>query len=401
MAMSNTEYMFKIIETPDASIVPYRQGQYIIQDDGKVYYDSTIGTDENDRVLLSKNNNVNNYVSDGKSDEYYLQLIESPSENDTCVIYKLIEGTNDKYTTVTYNYVIEHDTENNIDTFSWKPLNDSYDANNVYITENIIATKAVGGIVLESSGTKTLESKGQTVTEFLQELLGPSVEPTVTSPSVTINSSLGNTCYEVGSEVTPTYTIVFDEGNYSFGPDTNVSVLKTTISDTNNNEQEDDSYIESGSFNSFIVGQNMNYKMSVIIEHSDGTLPNKVPSGTCDSKQILKDSITATSQTATSYVEGLYYGTSANELTEDDITATLIRTLSKTKNKYVSNKTVNFTVPISTKTIILAVPSNKSIKKILNATVNADMTDSFDDSIRRTINLASDEKYATEYKVYI
>ena len=43
----NTGVKFQIIETNDASHLPFVKGQFIIQDDGSVFYDPTIGDDSN------------------------------------------------------------------------------------------------------------------------------------------------------------------------------------------------------------------------------------------------------------------------------------------------------------------------------------------------------------------
>lgn len=52
MAEIQTNVNFKVIETADVNNVPFEQGQYIIEDDTKVFYDPTTGSTVSDRIEL-------------------------------------------------------------------------------------------------------------------------------------------------------------------------------------------------------------------------------------------------------------------------------------------------------------------------------------------------------------
>lgn len=52
MAEIQTNVNFKVIETSNVSNVPFEQGQYIIEDDTKVFYDPTTGSTVSDRIEL-------------------------------------------------------------------------------------------------------------------------------------------------------------------------------------------------------------------------------------------------------------------------------------------------------------------------------------------------------------
>ena len=101
---NDTNVTFKVIETNNANKVPFKAGQYIIQDDGQVYYDPTYGeTDKPGSIikdrqqLVFKDHKVHNFTNGESTDEDYLELITDVNKNDICVISRLIDGTEDKY----------------------------------------------------------------------------------------------------------------------------------------------------------------------------------------------------------------------------------------------------------------------------------------------------------------
>lgn len=53
MALNKTEFQFMLVEALDASKVPFVAGQYIVQDDGKAFYDPSTGTSVDSRIELS------------------------------------------------------------------------------------------------------------------------------------------------------------------------------------------------------------------------------------------------------------------------------------------------------------------------------------------------------------
>ena len=54
----DTGAVFELIETDNINKVPFKVGQYIIVDDGMVYYDPTTGSSINDRACLTPKNEV-------------------------------------------------------------------------------------------------------------------------------------------------------------------------------------------------------------------------------------------------------------------------------------------------------------------------------------------------------
>lgn len=404
MPMSDTNVIFKVIETNDAIKVPFVQGQYIIQDDGKLFYDPTTGTTNEtgsittDRKQLTPEHNFFSNVADTSLDETYLALVTAPNKNDMCTISRLIEGTTDKYDHTTYvcSEVVDG-------TPTWKKITDKYNADNVIVDKNILITADIDGIEL-TNGVYELPSKGKDIATVLQDIFGPERIPTITQPSASIKSKLNNR-YEVGTSITPSFTITFNKGSYSYGPDTGVTVTTCNITDTQGNADNNSSLVTSGNFSSFRVPKNMQYKMTLTLTYSDGVNPNKVPSGTYSAGKIIGKTLTLQSAVTQGYVEGLFYGTSTSVLNEEDITSAIIRGLSKTNAGY-SSKNVSFTVPVGAKTIILATPSaNTGITKILNTTVNADMTDAFGNSFEVDVAGAdgslSNTQYVSTYDVLL
>lgn len=440
MASTDTGIKFQIIETNDASKHPFKRGQFIIQDDGKIFYDPTTGMtdaygdDKQDRLELIKENkftefalnfgenSINSYLSKVENpqigdklyftyyngsiyvnagrqfttsgwsvcsipidatyikldnDEVYLSLLNQHAiNNDICCISHLINGTEDKYENSLY---IFYENE-------WHLLTDKYNAENVYFDEDIKTTLNIEGVNL-INGIGTLPTKGKNLLESMQMILGPEKTPTIEQPNVEIilknNSTLitTNTLLEVGTPITPIVQCNLNPGHYEFGPATDVTFSNGIINLSNNyNESYSISSVNTSiehAFETIYLIKNKPLQATFSVNQSAGSIPKKVPSGAYPDGQILSKNWTVTSKTITPYIRGCYYGVSTNLLTDELITSDLIRNLNHTNHAYKAEK-ISFTVTSGTKTIILATPcDNIGITNILNTTVNADMTDAF------------------------
>ena len=102
----NTGAVFTLVETDNINKVPFKGGQYIIVDNGMVYYDPTIGTSIDDRCCLTPQRevDVNDRSKDSNgewlSDEYYLGLCTNPINGDVNIIRDTIDGTDKKEYTI-------------------------------------------------------------------------------------------------------------------------------------------------------------------------------------------------------------------------------------------------------------------------------------------------------------
>lgn len=213
------------------------------------------------------------------------------------VVVKEAVGT-DKYQYTAYVYAAD----------AWKALDGNYNAENVYFDKDLIITANVGVQTIEATGSKTLETTGKNVKQVLDLLFAKEKDPSVTRPSVTITLT-GAGAEEVGTSVTPSYSVGFNKGKYEFGPDTGVTATYA-VSDTASHSAT----TATGSFDAFTVEPATNYKVSVTATHTAGADPvSNLGNGRGDLK-ITAGVETATSDAITGYrgwFQGYYNGTQA------------------------------------------------------------------------------------------
>lgn len=213
------------------------------------------------------------------------------------VVVKEAVGT-DKYQYTAYVYAAD----------AWKALDGNYNAENVYFDKDLIITANVGVQTIDATGSKTLATTGKNVKQVLDLLFAKEKDPSVTQPSVTITLT-GAGAKEVGTSVTPSYSVGFNKGKYEFGPDTGVTATYA-VSDTASHSATTDT----GSFDAFTVEPTTNYKVSVTATHTAGADPvSNLGNGRGDLK-ITAGEKTATSAAITGYrgwFQGYYNGTQA------------------------------------------------------------------------------------------
>ena len=213
------------------------------------------------------------------------------------VVVKEAVGT-DKYQYTAYVYAAD----------AWKALDGNYNAENVYFDKDLIITANVGVQTIDATGSKTLATTGKNVKQVLDLLFAKEKDPSVTQPSVTITLT-GAGAKEVGTSVTPSYSVGFNKGKYEFGPDTGVTATYA-VSDTASHSAT----TATGSFDAFTVEPTTNYKVSVTATHTAGADPVSNLGTGRGALQITDGDKTATSAAITGYrgwFQGYYNGTQA------------------------------------------------------------------------------------------
>ena len=213
------------------------------------------------------------------------------------VVVKEAVGT-DKYQYTAYVYAAD----------AWKALDGNYNAENVYFDKDLTITANVGVQHIEATGSKTLPTTGKNVKQVLDLLFAEEKDPSVTQPSVTITLT-GAGAKEVGTSVTPSYSVAFNSGKYEFGPETGVTATYS-VSDTDSHSAT----TATGSFAAFTVEPTTNYNVSVTATHTAGADPvSNLGNGRGDLK-ITAGEKKATSAAITGYrgwFQGYYNGTQA------------------------------------------------------------------------------------------
>ena len=411
----NANYL-KLIETDDVFKINFVPGQYIIvnnDNSGNVYFDPTNGTSLDDRIHLNPKQEIDIYIKeDNKSFEYYLDLHSKPKDGDLVIIKEPIVDSisneeNGKYVNHVFIYNNNEEDTNESD---WCELLDSYKSSNVYMDQDLLLTSNIPeNIEIDPNINEVLEMM------FSQEKI-----PVIERPTLSVEL-LTKGKYLLGSSVSINFRAVFTKGNYEFGPDTGINITSSNVSSNlyENNSliancnninvvEENNNYIITGSFSDITLNDlSKTYKVKVKVEYSQGSIPKTAKGENYLDGRISSSSVTKYSNSSdssgiiSSYIDGLYIGVSENELTENDININYLKTLTGTGDNYPSStKNVNYQVPIGTKSIILACPSDSNgITEIYNSTANCYMDEAFGDTYQLTYSINGTE-YGYDYWIY-
>lgn len=304
-------------------------------------------------------------------------------KNDIFVVKTLI--AEDKYSFTAYTY----------DGANWCAMDGNYNAENVYFDQDLTATENVGTIVIPSAGFTTVETKGKSLEQVLQEILAKEKEPVVTQPSVSI--TLDQYKYEVGTILsTMMPNVITSKGSYSYDDDTGVEMVEQYGTVTSTDGQTgyaypgkfgDPSVIWGGPqlFADLQITENTNWNETISINYTDGIVPHTNLGNECPDKQIKAGTITASlPQNVTGYWP-VYYGV----LPVDDQgfpnqTSDNVRAMTKfgeyKSGAKITIKAADYTNP---KCFAIAFPGDPNspynVKSaILTSTMNLDITSEYD-----------------------
>lgn len=220
---------------------------------------------------------------------------ESPLyKGDIAIVKEAITGDKKEYTAYVYNGT------------TWAAMDGNYNASNVIFDKDFVATYQFGKYKPDASGSVTIPASGKSILSMFMNSYAEEQDPTITQPTVSL-ALTGAGRKEVGTKFTPSFTVTFNKGKYSFGPDTGVTATFSTT-DTNNQTFEG----ATGSFAEFTVAENTNYKATVTATYTDGVNPVSNLGTEVPSKKIVGGTKTATSSAVVGYrgwFQGYYNGT--------------------------------------------------------------------------------------------
>ena len=270
----------------------------------------------------------------------------------------------------------------------WEALDGNYSANNVYLDSDIILAgdyTQVGNITKSATESKTLTTKGKSLSEVFDTIFTKELESEVTKPSCTI-TLVGAGSYEVGTRVNPTYTTTFDDGAYTYGPTvTGVSVTEETA--TLNGVQG-----TGGSFGSVMVSDGMNIKASLTVNYTEGVLAN-TNLGNQGTVRIAAGSCNAYSSAIIGY-RNMFY-----KVLEGDVTLSSDVVRGWSKQRSTASELVIEANVVSNPTSVVIVTIDEIDKVLLTSAQNSDITSEFKRENDLTVNGAS-EGTGMSYKVY-
>lgn len=263
-------------------------------------------------------------------------------KNDVAIVKVLI--ANDKYEYTAFIY----------DGSTWAAMDGNYSAENVYFKSDFIFTENVGTVKIPETGSIEVEAAGLNVAEFFNKLFSATRDPVITPVELQADLSNTNTVYEVGSKVTPKYTSTFTPGDYEFGPDTEVTVLSYSATDSFGNKTTG----ASGAMPEFTITDNTQYNIVVTANYTDGAKAFNNLQQVTD-LQIKAGSISD----ATNFIRGYRYTFVGVDNSTGAIDSTVVRRLANSWN-YNTRKTITVdaeTIDNPTR-IIIAIPVNNARK---------------------------------------
>lgn len=305
---------------------------------------------------------------------------------DVAIVKALIsEG---KYSYTSYVYESALDTEGENSTFGWSAMDGNYSAANVFLKEKITLAgdygkdsrndkiTSIGNLRIgdEIAAGTSLQSL---LMDMLSQRLQPSSTPTQPAASITLymdgsTKKKTATSVEVGTTVNPYYVASLSPGSYTYGPATGVtassySVTSTgrkTVDGATETTAEDSATTSTGAFNSFVVDDDTNYKLSVSIPHNAGVVAHdNLGSESNPVVQIAEGTKTANSGAVTGYRAWFCgYKNGTNALADPKaITSEQIRNLGNSANgSWKSSMDVS-----QMKQMFFAAPAGKGYKPVI------------------------------------
>ena len=269
----------------------------------------------------------------------------------------------------------------------------------VYLAAPLTYTAPIGVKTVPASGSGTIGSAGGTLLAALNEILATEKNPLVWAP--TLNVSLSNAgAKEVGTKVTPSYTISFRDGYYEYGDNpTGISPtgdahitstgggdtssvlpeqptpIKVKIKDTTNKVEKEFSATEfktTGTFPEITVEENTNYKVSASVAYGGAADPKTNLGKPVEVLRIPNGTKNATSGAITGYRNwfyGYYNGTQALA-DASAITGAALRQMNKQNGSFPTSLSTT-----KMQQMFFAAPAGKKTSlKITNAVNGAPLT---------------------------
>lgn len=303
---------------------------------------------------------------------------------DIFIIKDIIYGDKFQHTSYVYNGS------------NWAAMDGNYNAENVFFDEDFVFTKAIGTVEIPSTGRVEVEAAGKNIKDFLASIFAKEENPVTSNPYITIASDTAK-AYEVGTFVTPVYTVTFNSGSYTYGPDTEVTATSYEITDGTNVKDT-----TSGSMPELQVTDSTNYRMYATAEYSDGTTPK-----TNMGNDYIEGAIVAgtTDEVVSNAITGFRYAFAGPDVSEADLNSDFIRGLRK-----IGNGAINHTITWKAadteniKRYIVAIPAS-STKKVSNvlitSSMNADCTAEYVLQDTTVDVLGANDYEAVPYNIWI
>ena len=268
------------------------------------------------------------------------------------------------------------------------------DASQVMFSQDLVFTEQFGKYV-PSGGKVTVPANGDSLLDVLLSAFATDSNPSITQPSVSISSS-DFKAYEVGTNVTPSYTATLNPGSYQYGPATGITATSWSVVD--NAAEPNTLTTASGSFPQMQVVDGVSYSITATASYGAGAIPKTALGQDYADGQIKAGSKSATKGTITGYRNG-FYGTTTTQ-SSGAFESDNIRALTATNKAVTAGTVINISIPVGARSVIFAYPASvRDVNSVQDVNgLNAEVKTAFTQVL---VNVAGANGYSPiEYKVY-
>lgn len=240
----------------------------------------------------------------------------------------------------------------------------------------MINTKFINGDILYAQDMNM-------IVEAINELdkqIGLLADTELIKISPNFNITWKNTgSFEAGTIKQIEYSISYTDGQYKY-PLPNGTKMQCPISGYNVYLSDGQlRTTQNGIFESITLTENTSITAGASASFGNSpVIPTNNLGALCPDSRQLGQEKELISKLLQGYRMGCFYGTINTDFSSNNLTSNVIRGLSGKTNKAYSSENIKMTVPSGATAILIACPSSKiGVTKVLNTTVNADMTSSF------------------------
>lgn len=334
------------------------------------------------QALIDKaEDKVSVLLPDGnETDTEMLATVINPAQGDMAIVERAVATNANSYTAYVY------------DGKKWCAMDGNYNAENVYFSDDLTYTAAIG-VLPKPSGSAKLAAKGKNIKQVLASVLAKEENPHKTNPAVSFSSQGGFGTYEVGTKKDLSYTASLSAGSYTYGPKTGITAQSWSVSCTG---VADAKTSATGVFEN-VVAEEAPKTITATATYNEGAVPktnlgNDYPAG--------KIAAGSASKTSDKFV-GVRYMFWGPVTTDIELNSANIRALAH-KKAVDTGVLETFGAGAGAKKVIVAVPADRKITKVLMpSALNADVTALFVKQ-STTVSVEGANGYAgAAYNVYV
>ena len=216
-----------------------------------------------------------------------------------------------------------------------------------------------------------------------------------TLPTISFSSSnVGSV--EVGTTISPSYSIKFEDGKYEYGPEPTGSTADIYNVYFNGETKE----TSSGTFSDITVNDSTSINLTATCNYTEGDIPLNNLGLEYPGGQITSGTTSQISKTLSGFRQ-VFFGSTTSSFNVDGVSIRNLKNSNVTKSS-VSNFTMN--IVDGAKQVLIAVPSNRKITAIEdNNAFGTDILVKFATSILKVAGADENinSEYARDYTVYI